>query len=86
MNAGAKLAAFALVLAAMVGGGAALGSAVGPIDVGDAEGPHGGGHTADRVEGHETDSSPARSSDADIPAAPTTGRVGADHGTDPHGP
>lgn len=43
MNAGAKLAGFGLVLAAMVGGGAALGSAVGPIDVGDSA-PRGGGH------------------------------------------
>ena len=39
MNAGAKLAAYALVLAAMLGGGAVVGAAVGPIDVGD-----GGGH------------------------------------------
>ncbi len=34
MNAGAKLAAYALVLAAAFGGGAALGNVVGPIDVG----------------------------------------------------
>ena len=39
MNAGAKLAAYALVLAIMLGGGAVVGAAVGPIDVGD-----GGGH------------------------------------------
>lgn len=43
MNAGAKLAAYGLVLVAILGGGAAVGSAVGPIDVGsDEEGGHGG--------------------------------------------
>ncbi len=44
-----KLAAFALVLAIALGGGAALGAAVGPIDVGGEDAPHpaspfGGGH------------------------------------------
>lgn len=34
MNPGAKVAGYALVLAAALGAGAALGSAVGPIDVG----------------------------------------------------
>jgi hypothetical protein len=34
VNVGVKLAAFALVLAALFGAGAALGSVVGPIDVG----------------------------------------------------
>ncbi len=36
MNAGAKLGAYGLVLAAALGGGAALGGAAGPIDVDDA--------------------------------------------------
>lgn len=54
MNAGVKLAGFALALAAMVGGGAALGSAVGPIGVGDGEGGHGGGHVTERAEADET--------------------------------
>lgn len=45
MNAGAKLAVYGVALAAVLGGGAALGSAVGPIDVGsDDGGSHGGGH------------------------------------------
>lgn len=44
MNAGAKLAAYGLALVAVLGGGAALGSVVGPIDVGgDGDGGHGGG-------------------------------------------
>ena len=34
MKPGIKLAAFALLLAAVFGGGAAVGAAVGPIDVG----------------------------------------------------
>jgi hypothetical protein len=34
VNVGVKLVAFALVLAALFGAGAALGSVVGPIDVG----------------------------------------------------
>lgn len=38
MSAATKLAAFALVLAVMVGLGAAVGSAVGPIGVGGADG------------------------------------------------
>jgi hypothetical protein len=42
VNPGAKLAAYALVLAAALGAGAALGTAVGPIDVGG--GTHGGDH------------------------------------------
>lgn len=46
MTGGAKLAAYALVLAAVLGGGAALGAAAGPLDVGggdghDAPGGHG---------------------------------------------
>lgn len=44
MNPGAKLAVYALVLAAMLGGGAAVGSAVGPIDIADG-GEHGADHT-----------------------------------------
>ena len=36
MNAGAKLGAYGLVLAAALGGGATLGAAAGPIDIGDA--------------------------------------------------
>ena len=34
MNAATKLGAYGLVLAAMLGGGAAIGAAAGPIDVG----------------------------------------------------
>ena len=37
MRPGTRLVAFALVLAVMVGLGAAVGSAVGPIDVGGAD-------------------------------------------------
>jgi hypothetical protein len=37
MRPAAKLGAFALVLAAAFGGGAAIGAAVGPIDTTDAE-------------------------------------------------
>lgn len=42
MNAGAKLAVYGLALVAVLGGGAAVGSAVGPIDVGSGndDGPH----------------------------------------------
>jgi len=36
VNAGAKLGAYGLVLAAALGGGATLGAAAGPIDIGDA--------------------------------------------------
>ena len=42
MNAGAKLAGFAAALAASFGGAAALGSAVGPIDVADGTTTHSG--------------------------------------------
>lgn len=48
MNAGTKLAGFGLVLVVMVGGGAAVGSAVGPIDVRDSA-EHGAGHGADQA-------------------------------------
>ena len=48
MNAGAKLAGFGLVLGAMFGAGAALGSVVGPIDVGN-DGPRSPGHTMPRT-------------------------------------
>lgn len=44
MNAGAKLGAYGLLLAAVLGGGAAVGSAAGPIDVGGSA-EHGGGHS-----------------------------------------
>lgn len=39
MSTSLRLAAFALLLAAMVGGGALLGGAVGPIDVGGTAEP-----------------------------------------------
>jgi hypothetical protein len=39
VNAGLKLGAYGLLLAAVLGGGAAVGAAAGPIDVGDGE-PH----------------------------------------------
>ena len=50
MSAGAKVAAFVLAIAAAAGGGAALGAAVGPIDVGgepahEQDAPHGGSST-----------------------------------------
>lgn len=48
MTAGAKLAGFGLVLAAPLGAGAALGSIVGPIDVGD-DAPRTPGHTMPRM-------------------------------------
>lgn len=49
MSVGVKLAAFALLLAAVFGAGAALGAAPGPIDVGGAPThvtapPHEGSH------------------------------------------
>ena len=48
MNAGAKLGAYGLLLAAVLGGGAAVGSAAGPIGVtGDAD--HGAGHADEPV-------------------------------------
>ena len=37
MNAGRKLGAYGLLLAAALGGGAAVGAAVGPIDVGGSD-------------------------------------------------
>lgn len=45
MNAGAKLGAYGLALVAALGGGATLGAAAGPIDIGDA--PVHGGHDPD---------------------------------------
>lgn len=46
MSAGTRLAGFALVLVLMVGGGALVGRAVGPIDVGGpSAGPHGQEHS-----------------------------------------
>jgi hypothetical protein len=48
VNAGAKLAGFGLVLAAFFGAGAALGSVVGPIDVGN-DAPRTPGHTMPRM-------------------------------------
>ena len=57
MNADAKLAGFGLVLVATVGGGAAAGSAVGPIDVGESA-EHGAGRGADQATGCST--SPSR--------------------------
>ena len=50
MNAGAKLAAYGLVLAGMIGGGAAIGATVGPIETGARGGEHGGGHAGDGPE------------------------------------
>ena len=44
MNAGAKLGAYGLLLAAVLGGGAAVGAAAGPIDVGGDSAAHGEGH------------------------------------------
>lgn len=65
MTAGAKLAAFALVLGAMVAAGAALGSVVGPIDV---DGGHGEPTTTTSTSSHGG------------PATPSTAPAGADHG------
>ena len=50
MNAGAKLAAYGLVLAGMIGGGAAIGATVGPIETGARGAEHGGGHAGSRPE------------------------------------
>lgn len=50
MNAGAKLAAYGLVLAGMIGGGAAIGATVGPIETGARGAEHGGGHAGDGPE------------------------------------
>lgn len=52
MSPAARLAAFALFLAVMVGLGAAVGSAVGPIDVGGADG-HETTVVDTLVEGHD---------------------------------
>lgn len=60
MNAAAKLAAYALVLAAMIGGGAGIGAAVGPIDTSDGGGEHGAGHS-----GSTSEATPAT---AELPA------------------
>jgi hypothetical protein len=48
VNAGAKLASFGFVLAATFGAGAALGSVVGPLDVGK-DAPRTPGHTMPRM-------------------------------------
>lgn len=40
MNAGAKLGAYGVALIALLGAGAAVGNAAGPIDVGDTAAPH----------------------------------------------
>lgn len=66
MNAGTKLAGFALVLAAMVGGGAAVGAAVGPIEV-DTSGEHDSGHAASSEPGEATSACPTTTDDADGP-------------------
>lgn len=58
MNAGTKLAAFGLVLVAMVGGGAAVGAAVGPIEIGTGS-RHASGHPASSEPGEATSSCPA---------------------------
>ncbi|MGK2947411.1 MAG: hypothetical protein ACSLFP_02465 [Acidimicrobiales bacterium] len=50
MNAAAKLAAYGLVLAGMIGGGAGIGTAIGPIDTGDDGGEHGAGHSGSAPE------------------------------------
>lgn len=46
MSTAGRLAAYGMLLAAVVAGGAAVGSAVGPIEVGEAGEHGGGGHTA----------------------------------------
>ncbi len=58
MNAGAKLAAYGLVLAGVLGGGAAVGGAVGPIDVGDGE-DHGAMEAMSGMEGMSEGGLPA---------------------------
>lgn len=50
MNAAAKLAAYGLLLAGMIGGGAAIGAAVDPIDTGDGGDQHGAGHSGSTPE------------------------------------
>lgn len=68
MRAPAKLAAYAVVLAIVTGGGAAVGAAAGPIDVGGDEGP--GTHT-DTHPGAAAPSTPADAAEgADTPGLP----------------
>lgn len=50
MNAAAKLAAYGLLLAGMIGGGAAIGATVDPIDTGDGGDQHGAGHSGSTPE------------------------------------
>lgn len=52
MRTSARLVAFALLLVLLVGGGWALGAAVGPIDVGGTD--HGSDHGADRPDGADS--------------------------------
>lgn len=60
MRAGTKLGAYGLVLAAVLGGGAVVGAAAGPIDVGaDAGADHGGGHTEEATTEAATSELPA---------------------------
>lgn len=50
MNAAAKLAAYGLVLAGMIGGGAGIGAAIGPIDTSDGGDEHDAGHSGSTPE------------------------------------
>lgn len=51
MSAASRLAAYGLVLVAVVGAGAAIGAAAGPIDVGDDEPSHDAGHAGEAPTG-----------------------------------
>jgi hypothetical protein len=75
MKAPAKLAAYALVLAIATGGGAAVGAAVGPIDVGGES--DGGPSHDDGGPSHGTES------DGDTSDTPADPGDDTDHGSDP---
>ena len=76
MKAPAKLAAYAVVLAIVTGGGAVVGAAAGPIDV--------GGDTGDEA-GHDMGSGSEAEGNGSEGNGPEGGEPGAE-GTDAHGP
>jgi hypothetical protein len=70
VNPAGKLGAFAVVLGLALGGGAAVGNAVGPIDVDDDEAPEHDDHDASSTESTPDDSTPDEVAevDASLPA------------------
>lgn len=74
MNAPAKLAAYALVLTIATGGGAVVGAAVGPIDVGGVN---------DGEPGHQME--PERDTDPATDPSDTTDPAGTTDATGPTG-